>query len=172
MPSYSPEFRKQSTQTSAARGVVFRLIINITYSCLVYYTFTASVLLGHSYLPPLDLLESACHLPSLLWSCQRVPVSLLAPCHLSPAELCLPPTYAYSGSARECLSVYWPLAISVLLSCAYHQPMPTLVLPESAYNLLRLLWSSQRVPTSACWSYLLGAACIPSHQRLPGYSPI
>ena len=33
--------------------------------------------------------------------------------------------------------------------------MPTLVLPVSAYNLLRLLWSSQRVPTSACWSYLV-----------------
>ena len=182
--------------------MVFRLIINITYSCVVYYTFTASVLLGHSYLPPLDLLESACHLPSLLWSCQRVPVSLLAPCHLSPAELCLPPTHAtsvllwcayhlpsppqscfgvpttyprhlspavvclppthaYSGPARECLSACWPLAISVLLSCAYHLPTP----PQSCCGVPTtspcLLWSCQRVPTTYYAYSGLPRECLP-----------
>ena len=75
--------------------MVFHLITNITniiYNGLDFFTFTASVLLCSSYL----LGESPSHLLRLLWSCQRVPVSLLAPCHLSPAELCLPPTHATS----------------------------------------------------------------------------
>ena len=146
-------------------------------SLLQYYWATLTY---HLPTPP----QSCCGVPStnpcLLRFCQRVPVSLLTPCRLSPAELCLPPTHA----------------TSVLLLCAYHQPMPTLVLPESAYtyyaysgpareclpvpagltcwvkapatntyHLLRLLWSSQRVPTGTCWSYLLSAS--PSHQYLP-----
>ena len=69
--------------------MVFRLIINITYSCVVYYTFTASVLLGHSYLPPTN-------------------------------------------------------ATSVLLWCAYNQPMPTPVLPESACQL------ADPLPSQSC----------------------
>ena len=133
--------------------MVFHLITNIFYNYLDYFNFAASVLLGSSYLPPLVsareclsacwplaisvLLSCAYHLPTppqsccgvpttnpcLLWSCQRVPVSLLAPCHLSPAVVCLPPAHAYSGPAIECL-----------------QPTtPTLVFPESAYQCLLVL---------------------------------
>ena len=94
-----------------------------TRECLpACWPLAISVLLSCAYHLPTPP-QSCCGVPTtnpcLLWFCQRVPVSLLAPCHLSPAELCLPPTHA----------------TSVLLWCAYHQPMPTLVLPESACQL-------------------------------------
>jgi hypothetical protein len=119
MLSRSPELRKQSTYTSAARGVDFRLIINFIYNCLNYITFTASVLLGSS--PP----------QSTAWVCLPVPAG--PTCWVKA-----PATYAYSSLAGE-------VPVSLLASLA------------TSVNC----WG---VPTSTCWSYLLGES--PSHLRL------
>ena len=92
------------------------------------------------------------------------------PCFSTPGPLIpassrstrVPATYlAYSGPARECLSACWPLAISVLLSCAYHLPTP----PQSFCSVPTtnpcLLWSCQRVPTTYYAYSGLPRECLP-----------
>ena len=96
-----PELRKQSTYTSAARGVDFRLIINFIYNCLNYITFTASVLLGSS--PP----------QSTAGVCLPVPAG--PTCWVKA-----PATYAYSSLAGEVpVSLLAPRHLSQLLGCTY-----------------------------------------------------
>ena len=132
---------KQSTNTQCSRGVVYHLIAisTILFSCCkATSTYRCSSLLG-SYKATTSIYHCSSSLGShpptstcLLWSQRKPPTSTcwsyLLRCSKHP-QLPTPTTPA-------CWRSYLPPtdATPVLLWCAYHQPMPTLVLPESAYT--------------------------------------